>query len=210
MIEDPVWLRQALTDIEIDRLRGLCADGGKPGQRLALNTALRCALQPSTDEIAKIAAGAFPVRAVAFDKTAKTGWTLPWHQDRVIPVARRATVPGYNNWSKKHGIWHCEPPVSVLTKMMFVRIHLDDTNADNGGMEIAHGSHREGIVLSALAESKAKQFPHELCEARAGDILILPMLTLHRSIAAVAPSSRRVLRIDYATSALTPPLAWPN
>ena len=55
-----------------------------------------------------------PVRIVAFNKTAETNWAVSWHQDRVIAVAERHDVPGYGAWSRKSGVWHCEPPQEVL------------------------------------------------------------------------------------------------
>jgi len=49
---------------------------------------------------------------------------------------------------------------------------------------------------------------NEIEEAEAGDILVLPMLTLHRSRPADTVKNRRVLRIDYARDALPEPLQW--
>ena len=51
-----------------------------------------------------------PVRAILFDKTARTNWSLAWHQDRVIAVQRRMDVEGFGPWSRKHGALHVAPP----------------------------------------------------------------------------------------------------
>lgn len=50
--------------------------------------------------IGKIAASTLgaeclPVRAVLFDKSAETNWSLGWHQDRTIAVQERIDVSGF-------------------------------------------------------------------------------------------------------------------
>lgn len=207
-IDRPIWLRAALTPPELQALAAIGATPATPGARLELTDQLQQSLAPVTERIGALAPGMFPVRAVAFDKTAQSNWTLPWHQDRIIAVAARHPVPGYGNWSEKHGVWHGEPPTEVLAQMLFVRVHLDACDADTGAMEIAEGSHAAGVVSVQQAMGVAQDYPRALCTAHPGDILILPMLTLHRSRAAAAPATRRVLRLDYAASPLPAPLAW--
>ena len=36
-----------------------------------------------------------PVRAVLFDKTPGTNWSLGWHQDRTVAVRGRHDLPGW-------------------------------------------------------------------------------------------------------------------
>jgi hypothetical protein len=45
-----------------------------------------------------------PVRAVLFDKTSATSWSLAWHQDRTIAVAERREVEGFGPWTIKNGM----------------------------------------------------------------------------------------------------------
>ncbi len=203
-----IWEGGALDTAALDRLDKVFATGGKPGVRLGLRDDLRAALQPVDAVIRRTHPGMVAVRAVGFDKTATANWALPWHQDRVIAVRDRHDMPGFGNWSHKHGVWHCEPPEAPLADMLFVRVHLDDAGADEGAMEIAIGSHAEGFVAAGRAEAVAGQYPTKICTARRGDVLILPMLTLHRSLSATKAVTRRVLRIDYAASQLPAPLAW--
>src|SRR5262245_17751494 len=40
-----------------------------------------------------------PVRAVLFDKTAATNWSVGWHQDRAIVVVERIDVAGFGPWT---------------------------------------------------------------------------------------------------------------
>ena len=152
--------------------------------------------------------GAKSVRFVGFNKSAKQNWSLPWHQDRVIAVDTRAELAGFSNWSRKSGIWHCEPPIKLLAKMVFARVYLDDVDSSNGSLELALGSHKFGKVLSGHVEQVTKLCDVESCEARRGDILLVKALTLHRSKKALSDAPRRVMRIDYASEQLPPPLKW--
>src|SRR5204863_6821471 len=62
-----------------------------------------------------------PVRAILFDKTASTNWTLPWHQDRTIAVVERVEVAGYGPWTVKSGLAHVAPPFALLAGMVTLR-----------------------------------------------------------------------------------------
>lgn len=203
-----LWFRNALSTDDIAYLSEHFAKPA-PGKRLPGPAELLAATT-----LKKVLATVLPnysaVRAVAFDKTPKSNWSLPWHQDRVVAVADRIEVEGYKNWSRKNDVWHCEPPVEVLRPMIFLRLHLDPSTADNGAMEIAPGSHRSGLVPSDRAEATANACCPEIAEASAGDVLALPMLTLHRSCPSMSGASRRVIRLDMACQSLASPLSWAN
>ncbi|MCB1337935.1 MAG: phytanoyl-CoA dioxygenase family protein [Maritimibacter sp.] len=175
------------------------------------DAALRAVLSPDGPlghAIAGLAPGARPVRLVAFDKRPEANWVVPWHQDRVIAVRARAEVPGFTAWSRKGDTWHCEPPETILAAMLFVRVHLDDQDDRNGAMQIAPGSHRLGKVPAAEAARRAEEIGGLSCAAARGDVLVLDMLTLHRSLPSTSSAPRRTLRIDYAATDLPPPLEW--
>jgi ectoine hydroxylase-related dioxygenase (phytanoyl-CoA dioxygenase family) len=206
-----VWLRNAVSDEDLALFDVAAADQAKAGQRLGRSGPLGKALAPQGSlmkAIRTLDPGAKPVRVVAFNKSEDANWGVPWHQDRVIEVADRQDVEGFGNWTRKSGAWHCEPPQAVLDRMLFVRVHLDDTDQSNGAMEISLGSHAGGIVPSSDAEAEALRHPVEVCEAERGDVLILKMLTLHASKPAMVRSGRRVLRVDFASSELPDPLKW--
>lgn len=203
MIGAPLWLRGALDAGACAALDALAPGEGRPGARLAAG-----GLSAVVEALRGIAPAARVVRCLSFTKDGGSNWGVGWHQDRIVAVRDRQEVPGYRNWSLKAGVWHCEPPLEVLERMLFVRVHLDDSDAANGAMEIAAGSHVEGVVPLAGAEAVGGRWPGEVCVAGRGDILVLPMLTLHRSLPAQDPRPRRTLRIDMADFALPAPLTW--
>ncbi len=198
--EGRLWLRGALLAPEVDRLAGLSALDAKPGARHGRSSALFRAVEGCSlpGLLQRHWPGVRMTRLVAFNKSAQANWRLPWHQDRVVAVDRRTEALGYGRWSRKSGIWHCEPPLEVLQSMLFVRVHLDDAEAENGAMEIAVGSHREGKVAKAEAAEVAAKYPVEVTRAKAGDVLVLAMLTLHRSANSEQAADRRVLRADFS------------
>ncbi|MCV2893254.1 phytanoyl-CoA dioxygenase family protein [Lentibacter sp. XHP0401] len=206
-----VWLRKAVSEEDLSLFDTACPVSTKAGHRLDGSKALEAALSENSSLICAVrclAPKTLPVRVVAFNKSDNANWGVPWHQDRVIAVTEKTDVSGYKNWSHKSGTWHCEPPESVLEEMLFVRVHLDDTDESNGAMEIAVASHAAGVVPSANAEEVAKTYPIEICSARRGDVLIMKMLTLHSSKPATVKAGRRVLRLDFSSSQLPPPLSW--
>ena len=44
---------------------------------------------------AHLGSAAHPVRALLFDKSATSNWSLGWHQDRTIVVAERQATEGF-------------------------------------------------------------------------------------------------------------------
>lgn len=203
------WIRNAIPTASLDRFARLCEVGSRPGMRLGLTDELRAHIGALSPLIESFGVDLSPVRLVSFNKSAAANWSVPWHQDRVIAIAKQRDVIGYSNWIPKEGFWHCEPPLEILKGMIFVRVHFDDCGKANGAMELALGSHRRGLVEAARARAVAETSEIEVCEAEAGDVLVAKALILHRSSTATKATSRRALRIDYArTNSLSPELDW--
>lgn len=157
---------------------------------------------------AALGAAAFPVRAIFFDKSARSNWALGWHQDRTIAVARHVEVPNFDIWSVKQGLPHVEPPLTVLEQMVTVRLHLDDVDDENAPLLVARGSHRAGRVAASEAEVVARRYETIVCRALRGDVWLYSTLILHSSERATRPRRRRVLQVDFTTHALPGKLDW--
>ncbi|MDZ4777906.1 MAG: phytanoyl-CoA dioxygenase family protein [Alphaproteobacteria bacterium] len=201
------WFRGALGETELRALDAVISINGRPGVRLDTS-----ALGAAGDVLLRIAASVAPtaqaVRVVGFDKRDELNWSLGWHQDRVVALRDRVDTPGFSAWTRKAGVWHAEPPFDFLKSMLFLRVHLDDADANNGPLEIALGSHRAGRVRSEDAAEVAGYRDRESCIAQRGDVLAASALILHRSGASRSSSPRRAVRIDYATEPLPAPLEW--
>jgi Phytanoyl-CoA dioxygenase (PhyH) len=138
-----------------------------------------------------------PVRAILFDKTPDTNWSLAWHQDRTIAVKERVLVNGFGPWSVKSGMLHVAPPFELLADMVTLRLHIDAVPATNAPLLIAPGSHK----LGRIAESDVR-------EVEPGDIWLYATPILHASEAAAEPFHRRVLQVDFAVGQLPGGLEW--
>lgn len=182
------------------------------GIRLHGVAALQCYLAPSGSigMIASKAIGAEakPVRAILFDKGAATNWSLGWHQDRTICVRERIEVPGFGPWSIKAGLHHVNPPIELLSRMVTLRVHLDDVPATNAPLLIAPGSHRCGRVSESSVAQVVEECGVSACVAEAGDVWAYATPILHASYAATRPDHRRVLQVDFSADALPGGLEW--
>lgn len=149
-----------------------------------------------------------PVRAILFNKSAEANWSLAWHQDRTICVKERREAPGFGPWTVKSGLVHVAPPFELLSRMVTLRAHLDDVPASNAPLLIAPGSHTFGRIAVEDVDHVVKQCGAATCLAEAGDVWLYATPILHASEAATAPTSRRVLQVDYAAEALPHGLEW--
>jgi hypothetical protein len=149
-----------------------------------------------------------PVRAILFDKSPDNNWSLGWHQDRTICVKERREVTGFGPWTKKAGMHHVAPPVSILARMLTLRVHLDDVPADNGPLMIAPGSHLFGRVSESEIGAVVERCGMRACLAAAGDVWLYSTLILHASESALSPRRRRVLQVDYSADVLPGGLEW--
>jgi ectoine hydroxylase-related dioxygenase (phytanoyl-CoA dioxygenase family) len=170
-------------------------------ERLAESPEIRSLVEPVLGDSARV------VRSIFFDKQPAANWKVPWHQDVTIAVQNRLDLPDYHPWSLKGGIHHVQPPVAILEQMLTVRIHLDRTDASNGALKVISGSHCDG-KLTELEIDRWKQFNPTVCSCESGGILLMRPLLLHASSAAIVPSHRRVIHLDYASCDLPDGLKW--
>lgn len=155
-----------------------------------------------------LGATARPVRAILFNKSPETNWSLAWHQDRTICVREKREAPGFGPWTVKSGMVHVAPPFDLLTRMVTLRAHLDDVPATNAPLLIAPGSHKYGRVAVEDVEKVIEVCGSVSCVAEAGDVWLYATPILHASEAASLPTSRRVLQVDFAAEELPFGLEW--
>jgi Phytanoyl-CoA dioxygenase (PhyH) len=148
------------------------------------------------------------VRAIFFNKSVDSNWTLAWHQDRTIAVKRRIDTPGFGPWTKKAGMVHVEPPFGLLERMITVRLHLDPVDDENGPLRVIPGSHQLGRIEERAYDAIVANQPERICRADAGDVWVYSTPILHASASAIVPRNRRVLQVDYSADDLPNGLEW--
>lgn len=195
-------VREALAHIPADRA----------GTRLYGESSLDAclALEGSVGAVAAshLGAGAKPVRALLFDKNATTNWALGWHQDRTISVRQRQDVKGFGPWTVKQGLCHVAPPFMLISRMLTLRLHLDDISDENAPLLIALKSHKYGLVPVEQINALVQANEVFSCRAKAGDVWAYATGIVHASARAALPRRRRVLQIDYSRDELPQPLEW--
>ena len=149
-----------------------------------------------------------PVRGILFDKTPQANWNVGWHQDLTIAVREKRPVAGFGPWTVKAGVPHTQPPLSILEKMITLRIHLDYTDEANGALRVIPGSHRLGRLNPISIEQLLTNETPAICSVKAGGGLLMKPLLLHSSSSSAIPSHRRVLHIEFSTDKLPGGLEW--
>lgn len=149
-----------------------------------------------------------PVRGIYFDKTPESNWLVSWHQDLTLALRERHDVHGFGPWSTKDGIPHVQPPVTMLERMLTIRLHLDKADESNGALRVLPGSHRFGrLDEDQIRDHRARGDEH-VCVASTGDALLMRPLLLHASSRSIVPDHRRILHLEYAGFELPPVLEW--
>ncbi|MCL1472329.1 phytanoyl-CoA dioxygenase family protein [Argonema antarcticum] len=149
---------------------------------------------------------AFPVRGIFFDKNPQANWGVSWHQDMTIAVKKRINIPDFKAWSIKDGIHHVQPPISILERMLTLRIHLDNTFADNAPLQVIPNSHKRGSLKPEIIQSlKVNTLT---CPVSDGGVLAMRPLLVHASQPARNPRHRRVIHIEFVAEELPDGLEW--
>jgi Phytanoyl-CoA dioxygenase (PhyH) len=143
---------------------------------------------------------AFPFRATIFDKSPDANWLVVWHQDTAFPLRQRIEAPGWGPWSTKQGIPYAHAPADVLDQILALRVHLDDSPADNGPLRVLPGTQS----LSVLSDDRIHELLNQIaavdCVVPKGGVTAMRPLLVHASSKSRTEAPRRVLHIEYAAS----------
>ena len=149
-----------------------------------------------------------PVRAIFFDKTPDANWKVPWHQDLTIAVKEKSETDGFSAWTIKAGIHHVQPPVSILEKMLAIRIHLDDADETNGALKVLPNSHKNGRLSALEIQNLKRANEVKLCKVKCGAAFLIRPLLVHSSSSGTNPMRRRVVHIEFSAENLPNGLEW--
>jgi ectoine hydroxylase-related dioxygenase (phytanoyl-CoA dioxygenase family) len=149
----------------------------------------------------------FAVKGILFNKTQKSNWKVPWHQDLTITVLDRVEVEGFGPWTTKSGVVNVQPPADVLDGMLAIRIHLDTNDHQNGPLRVIPGSHKHGRMTGEQIAKWDKSEAVACLVPRGGALLMRPLI-LHASSACQLPKGRRVIHLEYSSEELPNALRW--
>ena len=90
------------------------------------------------------------------------------------------------------------PPARALEQVLALRIHLDDSNADNGPLRVLPASHATGVLKDSEIDDLVQRTEASVCTVPKGGAMAMKPLIVHSSSKCESPSPRRVIHIEYA------------
>jgi ectoine hydroxylase-related dioxygenase (phytanoyl-CoA dioxygenase family) len=148
----------------------------------------------------------FLVKSIYFDKPEQSNWFVAYHQDLTISVDEKKQVAGFEQWTVKNDQFAVQPPVALLENIFTIRIHLDDTDENNGALKIVPGSHRKGIYRPETIDWNTEK--EAVCKVQRGGIMIMQPLLLHASNRTTNNNKRRVIHLEFSNQLLPGGLQW--
>lgn len=143
------------------------------------------------------------------DKRRDANWLVAWHQDLFISVKSRSPAEGYSGWTSKMGKPYVQPPAAVLEQSLWIRLNLDDNDAESGCLKVAPCSHRLGKINADEVGQVVAKFGELALPCTRGDAILFKPLLLHASSKTTRPSQRRVFQVLYSGFQFQNGLEWP-
>lgn len=148
----------------------------------------------------------FVVKSIYFDKPEDPNWFVPYHQDLTISVDKKLDIEGFKSWTIKQNQFAVRPPIEILQDNFTIRIHLDNTNEENGALKVIPKSHHKGICrFENIALTTQSE---NVCRIKKGGIMLMKPLLLHSSSKTKNNHQRRVIHIEFSRSILPNNLNW--
>jgi hypothetical protein len=117
-------------------------------RRDASQAALVCICFLASSHRAPVASSSWTLRVSLFNKTEESNWKVTWYRDLTIAVRERCEVDGFGPWTMKAGVLHVQPPAEIMSRILAVRPHLDETGPDNGPLRVIPASRRDGRLAT--------------------------------------------------------------
>ncbi len=149
----------------------------------------------------------FLTKALYFDKPPASNWYVTWHQDTTISVKEKIETEGFFGWTRKEGVVGVCPPEEYLKNTVTIRVHLDDTDANNGALQIIPGSQNKRLTDEEITLITQNCLPLT-CEVSCGGIHLMKPLLLHASAKTVNQKHRRVIHLEFNSMDLPNGLQW--
>ncbi len=148
----------------------------------------------------------FVVKSIYFDKPETSNWYVAYHQDLTISVDKKLELPNFGPWTTKQNQFAVQPPLDILENIYTIRIHLDDTDENNGALKVIPKSHAKGIYRPETIDWTVET--EEICNVEKGGIMMMKPLTLHGSNRTTNGRKRRVIHIEFSDKELPEVLQW--
>lgn len=148
----------------------------------------------------------FVVKSIYFDKPEKSNWYVSYHQDLTISVDKKLDLKGFGPWTTKQNQFAVQSPIEYLKNIFTIRIHLDDTDENNGALKVVPNSHSKEIYRPETIDWNVET--EEICSVNKGGIMIMKPLILHGSNRTTNNQKRRVIHIEFSNMELPAEINW--
>lgn len=148
----------------------------------------------------------FAVKSIYFDKPGNSNWFVAYHQDLTISVNQKTESNDYGPWTIKQNQFAVQPPIEILENIYTIRIHLDETDENNGALKVVPNSHLKKIYRPEMIDWTVET--EVTCNVPKGGIMIMKPLLLHSSGRTNNNKNRRVVHIEFSDAELPKPLQW--
>lgn len=148
----------------------------------------------------------FGVKSIYFDKPEKSNWYVAYHQDLTISVDKKVNLENFGPWTTKQNQFAVQPPLEILENIFTIRIHLDDTDENNGALKVVPKSHAKGIYRPETIDWNVET--ENICNVKNGGLMIMKPLLLHGSNRTTNGKKRRVIHIEFSDKELPEELNW--
>lgn len=148
----------------------------------------------------------FVVKSIYFDKPESSNWYVSYHQDLTISVDKKIEIQNFGPWTTKQNQFAVQPPIEFLENITTIRIHLDDTDENNGALKIVPKSHVKKIYRHETIDWSAEV--EQICRVNQGGLMLMKPLLLHSSSRTSNNQKRRVIHIEFSNKELPAELNW--
>lgn len=148
----------------------------------------------------------FIVKSIYFDKPETSNWYVSYHQDLTISVDKKVELENFGPWTTKQNQFAVQPPIDIMENIFTIRIHLDDTDENNGALRVIPKSHLKKIYRPETIDWTTET--ETTCNVSKGGIMIMKPLILHSSSRTTNNRKRRVIHIEFSNQELPTELKW--
>lgn len=148
----------------------------------------------------------FVIKSIYFDKPETSNWYVSYHQDLTISVDKKIELENFGFWTTKQNQFAVQPPIEILENIFTIRIHLDQTDENNGALRVIEKSHQKKIYRPETIDWTIEK--ETTCNVKKGGIMIMKPLTLHSSGRTTNNKKRRVIHIEFSDIDLPSELNW--
>ena len=73
-------------------------------------------------------------------------------------------MENFGPWTTKQNQYAVQPPLEILQNIFTIRIHLDETNSENGALKVIEKSHLKGIYRPETIDWKTEKGIYLQCK----------------------------------------------